>query len=926
MENKRTGISKLGKVHSSTFSERNDYTDALVRKLVAPKGEENSSTHKTRIPSQYELAPFMQDTIQRSRDADYIFEVLPDLEYVAQIAISSILSSKDLITTTLTYNCTNDKLPIELKADMLNVVQSHFDNEYKLSSYLYDILYDVMFKTGSYGVAVIPESSIDKLINNGKVVGNESLSSFKSELTPKGLFGSTQNKSSEVLGLEALMSGNPPIKEDESELEPVAGWGKIKLIDNPNHMKVSKIQEHLTKRRKDELNPLKSKTIAAVESYKGELKRPGLESKNELYENQMRSLGSVSNPVANQAIVDKEVETYDRSKFNNSSYEPKHIEELVTARKSQTVNVGHPLVQHIPSEAIIPVHVPGDFKNQIAYLVLIDNIGNPVNKYDLINSTTAWSWVEGNATSSLIGDTAKSMGVDQDNNTDWTVSKLTQSYADIVERDIINSINNGMYGENATISRPEEVYRIMMARAMTKKSTQILIIPVEQFTYYALDYTDFGIGRSLTDKNKVLTTARAAMMFATTQASILNSTRNMEYTIELDPNDREPEKTIDDTQYRISQAYASRIPFTGKISDMETFFSNAGISFSIEGNEYYPSTKVSVSDNTPDYKLPDESISEDFAKRNYRAYGVDPDLIISGDGIEFATQIHSKDLIATKQTVKNQEKLTPLISHFVQTYVISSGPLMEDLAILVKDHLKNDEVPLEEGVMGAYLDAFIESIEVSVPSPDMSLLEVQMNSYEQFTEAVDKIIDVYIDDDFLSGTQADIDSQRAKALIGNYYRRMWFKNNGIEPELTDMFEGTEERTDLIELIANSNIRIGGMVMLAMRHADNKMEEAAEAIHMDTEEDTSDSADSYGGDEGGDDEFGGGEDDEFGDEGGDESDGSEFDDGGFDDFDDGGDDTGDEVDDSSSDDDSGSESDEEPEEEPEDEPDETDDES
>jgi len=172
MATDRKGLSPIdAKVHSTTFKEKDAVVQAVLSKLITPKGKEGNAHHQTSLPTQNELSPIMRDTMQRSIDADYIFEVLPDLEMVAQIAISSILSSKDLITTSVNYDCDTTDLAMELRTKMVKVVSTYFDDDYKFPGQLYDILYDVMFKTGSYATAIIPESSVDKLINSGRGPG-----------------------------------------------------------------------------------------------------------------------------------------------------------------------------------------------------------------------------------------------------------------------------------------------------------------------------------------------------------------------------------------------------------------------------------------------------------------------------------------------------------------------------------------------------------------------------------------------------------------------------------------------------------------------------------------------------------------------------------------------------------------------------------
>ncbi|AQT27958.1 putative virion structural protein [Vibrio phage pVa-21] len=891
MESSRNSRSLItSKIHSSVF-QRDETVQSIMSKLVTPKGKRSSDDNVTNLPTQHELQPLMRDTIQRSKDADNAFEVLPDLEMVAQVAISSILSSKDLITTTLVYDCTGD-LPFELRNDLVKIVADHFNDEYKLPSYLYDILYDVMFKTGSYPVTIIPESSVDTLINSGREgVAREHIQErLKDKFGFRNILGSTEEpKESTSIGLESLLKESKPLTAENAKItigveEHADKYGDIHLTDNIDILKIPQVKRALTRK---ELSSTYNTGWAAAkkvfENKEASIAAEGHVDRNINEENVVRG---------KETSTGDELSKFDNTMYSDSPYSIRPIEELPNSTFAKRPNVGHPLVQHMPSEAVIPVHVPGDLKMHVGYLVLLDKLGNPVNRHDLMNTTQAWTWISGDATSQLMKDAAEGLGFGKSDQEKWTLAKLTDCYADLVDRKLKNALANGVYGDSVTITRPQEVYRIMMARSLAKKQTQILYVPAEQMTYFAFDYTDAGIGRSLTDKNKIITAGRAAIMFATLQSSVLNATRNMQYTIELAPEDREPEKTIDDAQHRIMQGYGGRIPFTGSIDDMEAYFTNAGISFNIEGNDYYPSTKISVSDNTPDYKVPDRDVDEDLAKRNYRGFGVDPDLIMSPGSIEFATQVLSKDLIATKQTCQRQEKFAPLITHFCRTYTISSGILMTKLAEEIVNYYEQGERKLKEGELGHHLNEFVNNFDVSLPPPDMSLLASQMDAYDVESKAIEEIVEAFVDEDFLTEAGFENDIRSCKAMIANYLRRNWFRKNGVMPDLIEMLDDTDKRQDFVKSMADDTVNISTFLMQALKRSKQRMETVKKNIDMPEEEgmDGGFGGDGMEGDEFGDGGMDGDMDGMDGDMGGDDLDMDfDADTGGDADFDMGGDD-------------------------------------
>lgn len=843
MQTKSNGISPINRrTHKSSVSGRDEVIDSIVNKLVTPRGETNGSKATTRVPTQNDLMPIMRNNIQRTADAEYIFEVLPDLELVAQVVISSILSSKDMITTAIVYDCKNTDLPLELKSEMIKYIKNHFDDEYKLPDYLYDILFDVMFKSGSYAAAIIPETSVDAIINDmgqRRVSTEEFKQSLQRNFGLKGLLGPITEVKRSGVGLEALGLGSS-VAATPADLVikfPGETLGEIHLTDNFDVVKLQKAQQAITK----------SKVANAY----------------------------------NVAVEADGQTVYDRSSYKSPLYQTKTVDEVRRAEDGGRPSVGHPLVMHLPSESVIPVHVPGDFKIHVGYLVLLDNAGNPVSRHDLINNTMAWSWINGDASSQLIKDAAQGMGLGTDKNEQWTINHLNSCYADLVEDKLLRSLNNGAYGDSVTIARPQEVYRIMMARSLAKKNTQILYIPSEQLTYFALDYHTDGTGRSMTDKTRVVAAARSAVAFATMQGSILNATRTLQYDITLDPDDREPEKSIDDIQYRINQGQAARIPFTGTINDVESYFANAGNTFNIEGNAYYPSTKTSVSDVTPDYKIPDKNISDDLARQHYRGFGADPDLILTPESIEFAAQVFSKDLIATKQTCKNQEKLAPHITHLVKTYTVSSGTLLKGLADLVKEHLSSGERALREGEVGHYINMFLGGLSVTLPPPDMSMLASQLNAFEEEEGAIDKMIDLWLDEDLL-GDKVGFDIRRAKAAISNHLKRNWLRKNAVKEDLINLFEDEDMRAELIQTVGNENVKIVEVVSMIMKRVDSRMKTAIDNIEMPEPFGNEGGGGDYG------DEFGDGEDEYGDDEDGGEDNDMDLDDDADMSFDDGGD--------------------------------------
>ena len=829
---------------------RSQESAAVLNKLIRPQTAQGgqSSANRATVPDQHELMPFVREQMQRRIDSDNVFDILPDVQFAADIVISSILSSKDLITTTLIYECTSQSLPLELKSEMLKVVQDYFTKTKPIKNFLYEMLFTAMYKSGSYAVGIIPESSVDQIINEGGKVSLEhvgtglsaesALSRLQRALGPVGLVGPITADTSKV-GIEAIFGSRTPPTKDMLTFE--VGGTNFTITDNVDVLKVQKLHQRNIRSKVD-----KRKNVA--------LEAAGL---NFNY--------------------------YDKDVYKDRRYGHKNVEEVRPVEQNARLTVGHPLEQIFPSESIIPVCVPGNVRHHMGYLCVLDDLGYPISKHSLMNNSAAVSWIFSNPQSASIDDAAKSLGFgDRPDNEKWTAAKLVESYTELVEAKLIASLKNGEFGDSVNLVKPQEVYRIMMARALAKKHTQILYIPAEQMCYFALEYDDFGMGRSLVDKTKLIGTIRTALMMATMQASVLNATRETEYTITLDPNDRDGEKTIRNIEQGIMEAFANDIPYSGTPDDMAAYFSRAGVRFNIEGNDYYPSTKVSKNDNNPDYKAPDKEVEEMYQRMHLRGMLADPDTIMNPENIEFAAQVTSKSILNAKRIIMVQERIAPQITHYVKTYTISDGILLRKLANLARDYytaevkakataavkeaaetdnaLNPENLDSEavdhtstgdgypfggevddngiDGTEGAgespdraegmlrekinhAVSHFIETINIELPPPENSMLNSQKQAFDDRAEALDKFLEHMITDEAVKNTELEGDVDRARTMIKSYLLRVWMRDNDVDRDLQGLFE-TDSVEEVLANIVENNLAHADWVIRLLKKQNDRM--------------------------------------------------------------------------------------------------------
>ena len=157
---------------------RNPTSAAVVNKLV----RENQGLYDrdTRAKDQLNVGGYLRrtsdETAANVTDSSNLYQLLPDTELAEQILVSSILAPKDMVNVELNFNVNSPKIPLEISGPMLGIVEEFFTKTYKIPSLLPKILSDALFKRGSYPMLILPESSIDEIINSSGQVGLEDLS------------------------------------------------------------------------------------------------------------------------------------------------------------------------------------------------------------------------------------------------------------------------------------------------------------------------------------------------------------------------------------------------------------------------------------------------------------------------------------------------------------------------------------------------------------------------------------------------------------------------------------------------------------------------------------------------------------------------------------------------------------------------------
>lgn len=771
---------RAGEDHLRRLSglEANPEIQSLMRKLI-PDIEGNSTQSKTLgngrvdVPDPAYLQQIAGSIGQSTTDATSLLQLLPDLTLVMNLLTSAILAPKDLASSEVTFKVDRRAFRLPCSARMLDVIIDHFTNVYNIKAILPDALKDIIFRTGSYPMMVVPENSVDAMINGSMGYSTENYSTAIKPLLDSdgeyrsfGILGPGPNNNTiksegNVItiesasyaplyesALESLHAGTRPPGRPETcyakSLEAMAG--RLSQITGAEFAKTVVIS--------DNFNVIKTGPLMEAK------RRTAVENAISLEAGLSNYYGG-GGGYANYALGGAQRQ---RTTFSRASV----VQAIKTNEMLSKPMVGHPLVMRIPSESVIPVFIQPD--KHLGYFVLLDADGNPLklaNRKDIYNDLSTSNNGTGSSTqgaSQMIQMTQNlSIGVNPRENP-RDPAQMVRIYGQLLEHELKTRLANGVYGPNAKIDVSGEVYQIMLARSMKRQQTQILYVPGELMVYMAFDYAENGTGRSITEQTKIIGSMRAMLGFSNVMAGIKNSVSRQKVTLVISENDPDPGKTIARTMDEYTRRRNVTMPFVASDpADMISYINMAGVEFNVEGKGI-PQHKVDIEDKQTNRAKVDVELDNMLRDRHYMAYGVTPEAVTSSMSADFAISVATNNQMFAKRVITFQDQFTPFLEQLVRMISANSAVIMNLLREVVLSSVQDLKKAMDSNgdLQGREtVDRTKAQLTTKKPNP----ADLIMKSPDRFnTESVDQQIFVEYPDPAQQGPQRILSPEESRLV------------------------------------------------------------------------------------------------------------------------------------------------------------------
>ena len=838
----------------------------------------------------------------RMEDNQNTMQLFPDIELAEQIVISSILAPKDMGSSELIYKLTDNRFPAVLTNELLGVLKEHISKNYKLREQCSDILSDAMFKKGSHVKAILPESAVDELINSNSVVATENIfpsdifaDRTGSSLTSMNLLGSpvpkdTTERRNPKYVLESIVNagaGVSPSIYNEDESVRKALEGLVEVTDNYNLLKFQKLVDAISVssvRKAVGTRLDKASMTFATESYKF---FEGKKAEGKMTEEQMKQL-----------------------LYRNSVSQYKPFLTIPSKDNLRRKSVGRPMVIDIPSEAAVPIHVPGSPEKHIGYMVPVDADGNFITLGSVFDNAAGMAGMmssdkSNSSLGSLLTEKARKNLATQ--NEQPTIENATEIYADIIEKDFLQRLANGKYGRELRIGRNMDIMRIMLIRALKAQFTRLVYVPSEYVTYFAFKYHDNGVGKSYLDDLANITSLRALVLFSKTMARVKSSIETTHVNVKLDPRDHDPAGTLEKAKHLIAKTRQQFFPHgLNRVVDLTDWISRAGIQITFEGHPKMPTTSFDFETKNMQHPPPDDGLEEDFRYQTYMHFGLSPDAVDTAAKSDFATVIEKSSIMFSKRVTVWSDAFSEDLTDYARKILNNDNELIDALLEVLKNHKSEIDSMMTDEEKEFYtthpkefseflIYQFSSSLKVDLPKPEFTSLQNMNTSFSDRANAYKAAIEYVIDESVLpsdlGGEASNYVATLQKVWLAGLMRK-WMAENNYVPEVMEISQLSEEGKPAIDLLELTESHSKNL-MLAVATLLNKVKSARVATDADLAKinagdssssgvDTSSSSsseDTGGGEEGGgEDDFssnpfednGGEEGGEGGDAGGDEN--------------------------------------------------------
>ncbi len=625
--------------------------------------------------------------------------MVPEINKAKSIMVPSIMAPSDMYGNDFTVILNCPKLDITITDAISTLLSDYINDKLSLGSDVTRWIGDALFDTGSTPVMVVPRKMVTVLAGTDE---EEATPSTEDEIEI-----STSNC---TVGVEDLMFGNNNIEFTYVEPSEEEVLSVLTPLSSKDTLTIS--EEQLDKVTQETKSVLDNSVTISLDYRKIKSLDEKIKKANEESEKQLTGM----------------------------------ISKIGDTRILNVGNVGlpseddEPLIQALPPESVIPIHVPGTPSAHIGYFVLLDENGNPIDKPDL-------KFEEGNCNGNplvtSIDDIINKASSKQKNRLEALSTVFELSLKKSLKQTVTGlGIDSGILPDNS------KIYSCIFHRAMHKRKVNLIYVPPSLMTYYAFDYREDGTGKALLEDASFLIRMRTSFLVAKTIAALDNATDK--HTISFSMEGQKG-SNLEQIMGMIKDAYVSKNMYSMDHNPMTVMRDIVSRSISIIPKDMQGVHDLQLEkDMSQGQKSqPDEELPEMLTEFIVLATGVPAAALNALGEDEYSRSVATSNILFSNTIRGYQNHTCDFTGVLIKAYAKNSHYLLT--AII--DILKNSELKVATDDMNNYLAYIINNIEVTLPAPNIAPDMSRYEELEKVVSAIENTMEKLLPDDMLVSEQ-----------------------------------------------------------------------------------------------------------------------------------------------------------------------------
>ena len=827
------------------------------------------------------IQPEQERSIQLVQDAERAKALIPEISQAEKILVSSILSPNDLQEADPIYEIENmPDLPDSVVNEICEYLKDRFTNEYGLGEKMEHWTKEALFRSGSAVVLTLPEATLTKLVNsvknnNSYRSGNESLDYYFSSENYKDILNKSIYTKTKASQEGYFSNGSLNLSKQTTSTEDIV----LKFKNRYNNELRAGI-ESIVLGDFDTTNPQYSKIYKDMSA--------SLEAMTATIVTKIEE-GDVIKISENPEVLrfGKAVRNYQKTKLGKDFDKlwldsNKHLgigkvtgidqEQILdmTNYLTDDENKSLPFNIDIPSEAVIPVCIPGQKENKIGYFVLVDSHGQPIRASQYLTSGGGCSVSSrlANAYASMYGQVPTPGGVKSPlmtylgkpgTNLNPSQDAMNNVFNYILDNVLRRKLQDVGLNE-ITFDKYESIATCMFYRMLENKETSLVFVPETLITYVAFDYRDNGCGKSLLEDISFVLSLIATLLVTNMMAQMKNAIAKQEITVSFDEDETNQDQVIE--QIRNTAILKNQANFTFDPANIVSAVTDQAISIKAVKHPNAPGFDIERTYTTDQMPQADTDLLEKLQSWLTNAFGVPHSVFNQLDDAEFSRSVATSNLFFSQLVRSYQKKLSGFSTDFVKLNLKYSPSMQEGLAKILNNHIhgkKDNELtsPINDGGkdikankidINKTLSEVINRITVSLPAPNIAPNKAQYEIVQEFGSILDSIVNNLYPSEIVHNE--DTEASNGLTILKGFLRSSMTKellqhlglNTGLDlQELDDyLINNRESMMAIMRMARNVN-----QDMAMDRTA--QLTEISDNASSDSSNDfTNDLSDSYGG--------------------------------------------------------------------------------